>query len=420
MKPFYYIFTVPGNPKGYTTRNFNSRPSKSYRNSVEFMKEVRKYARIAGVPLPLDSSFENQIIVKTKAYYKNRVHCDPENTRKAVVDALFYDESKKKRCSDKYVGGSHDPPLYSKESPRTVVVVRSYISLDNRFKNNYRALFKKRRFNNWTLVAPIGGGDGKGIIWHVKCSCGTRCNRDIASIINGASKSCGCGSKRNPTNLRDPSFIGQKFGRLEVIDIRETSPTKWTVRCECGTVKDIDANPVHDERTKSCGCLLREHGGDVVIHRRIFSQYKRSAKYRNHSFEIKFDDFIDLISDSCYYCGYRNSNTYEKNGRSVSYNGIDRVDSNIGYENENVVTCCRYCNFAKREFPVSEFQSWMNYLKGGTDDLRDSERDQKGRASQNRKDDSSTKKAKKKRASNRKPGKALRHRKTSRREKERV
>lgn len=53
------------------------------------------------------------------------------------------------------------------------------------------------------------------------------------------------------------------------------------------------------------------------------------------------------------------------------------------------------------------------------DDLRDSKRGKKGRADQDREDDGPTKKAKKKRASDRKSGKALRDRKAPRRKKKR-
>ena len=44
------------------------------------------------------------------------------------------------------------------------------------------------------------------------------------------------------------------------------------------------------------------------------------------------------------------------------YNGIDRVDSNIGYIFENCVPCCKLCNMAKKEYPVEEFKEWIAKL----------------------------------------------------------
>jgi hypothetical protein len=36
-------------------------------------------------------------------------------------------------------------------------------------------------------------------------------------------------------------------------------------------------------------------------------------------------------------------------------NGIDRLDSKVGYVEENVVSCCADCNFAKQRLSKSQF-----------------------------------------------------------------
>ncbi len=89
------------------------------------MKEVRRCAAEAGVPLPLAPTKDSPLIIKTIAYFKNGIHCDPENVRKAVSDALVYDPEKK-RGDDKYTGGIFPPPKYDKENPRTVIIIKSY------------------------------------------------------------------------------------------------------------------------------------------------------------------------------------------------------------------------------------------------------------------------------------------------------
>ena len=38
------------------------------------------------------------------------------------------------------------------------------------------------------------------------------------------------------------------------------------------------------------------------------------------------------------------------------FNGIDRIDSKIGYIDGNVVTCCKHCNFAKDALTQKEFK----------------------------------------------------------------
>ena len=52
---------------------------------------------------------------------------------------------------------------------------------------------------------------------------------------------------------------------------------------------------------------------------------------------------------------FKYSNTY-------TYSGIDRVDSNIGYEINNVVSCCNICNRAKSNMKLDEFNEWRMKL----------------------------------------------------------
>lgn len=90
------------------------------------MDKVRECAEEAGVPLPLKSTKENPLMINTIAYFKNGVHCDPENVRKAVADALVYDVDKKKKGNDKFTGSIFPPPRYSKNNPRTIIIIKPY------------------------------------------------------------------------------------------------------------------------------------------------------------------------------------------------------------------------------------------------------------------------------------------------------
>ena len=76
-------------------------------------------------------------MIRTVAYFKDGSHPDPGNVQKGVCDALFYDPEKaalaklkrKKgtgKGDDKHTGGSFAPPLYDKENPRVVVIIRDY------------------------------------------------------------------------------------------------------------------------------------------------------------------------------------------------------------------------------------------------------------------------------------------------------
>jgi len=122
-----YRFVIPGNPVGHTaTTNRSKNVSARYRKYAKYAKQVRLYAEMAGVPLPLKSSKDHQIVVNVYPYFKNGTHCDPENVRKGIADALAYDTFKKRKGDDKHFGGKFPPPRYDKENPRVVVVIKPY------------------------------------------------------------------------------------------------------------------------------------------------------------------------------------------------------------------------------------------------------------------------------------------------------
>lgn len=110
-------FVVPGKPVGYYSvgKVPNWARMKQYHS---YMMEVQRCAKLAGIALPLTATKDAPILIKTKAYFPNGVHCDPENVRKGVSDALFYGGS-----GDKHTGGSFPPPLYDKANPRVEVEI---------------------------------------------------------------------------------------------------------------------------------------------------------------------------------------------------------------------------------------------------------------------------------------------------------
>ena len=86
----------------------------------------------------------------------------------------------------------------------------------------------------------------------------------------------------------------------------------------------------------------------------IIRAYKSGAEKRGLSFNLSYDQVESLVTQECYYCGIKHSS--ERYG--FFYNGIDRVKNDIGYEIDNVVPCCKMCNFAKRDFSKEEFLDW--------------------------------------------------------------
>jgi hypothetical protein len=81
------------------------------------------------------------------------------------------------------------------------------------------------------------------------------------------------------------------------------------------------------------------------------STYRKSARARNIAWEIENHFAQKLFFSRCHYCNYYNE---EK------MNGIDRVDSSLGYTYDNVVPCCTYCNMAKGSKSLDDWNGWIN------------------------------------------------------------
>ena len=78
--------------------------------------------------------------------------------------------------------------------------------------------------------------------------------------------------------------------------------------------------------------------------------YKKSAKERDIPFSLSKPEFIDLFNGTCPYCGQADAH------------GIDRVDSNKGYNTDNCVPCCKYCNRMKNRHSVTTFVRHCNII----------------------------------------------------------
>lgn len=84
-----------------------------------------------------------------------------------------------------------------------------------------------------------------------------------------------------------------------------------------------------------------------------YSNLKKNAKYRGILFTISLDLCSKLTSIPCIYCNEL---------QSKGYSGLDRLDSNKGYEPGNVVPCCEFCNWAKNTSTVDEFIERINKI----------------------------------------------------------
>ena len=128
---------------------------------------------------------------------------------------------------------------------------------------------------------------------------------------------------------------------------------------------------MRNSNSQSCGCLrlekLKEKGavnkltGSASNINSLFGSYKRTAKKRNIIFDLTKEEFSELIDKNCFYCDEVPKQKHKKSGTNelLLYNGVDRLNNDIGYKKENSVTCCKTCNYAKRQMSINEFYQWI-------------------------------------------------------------
>jgi len=91
----------------------------------------------------------------------------------------------------------------------------------------------------------------------------------------------------------------------------------------------------------------------------LFSNYRWAAINRGLEFNVTKEDFQILTSSNCSYCGAKPASIFKKSSGSYIYNGVDRIDNQLGYVYGNMASCCEQCNKAKRKLGKSEFLLWI-------------------------------------------------------------
>lgn len=204
----------------------------------------------------------------------------------------------------------------------------------------------------------------------IKCDCGIEKTVSRYDVFNGKIKSCGLKQCVNRTK----DLVGQRFTLLTVISEDENSKgitsrcAFWKCQCDCGTILTVPSNQLSSGRTKSCGCAKGEwisQNNSISIKERVenqvYAEYKQNAAKRYLEFFLTKEEFVSFMYGNCFYCDSPPLNCMRKQKvtgeESHQFNGIDRVNNEIGYTLDNCVSCCKLCNHAKNNLSKEEFIS---------------------------------------------------------------
>lgn len=165
--------------------------------------------------------------------------------------------------------------------------------------------------------------------------------------------------------------VGRKYGRWTVLSTRYDNGLRKRFLlcvCECGVEREVMKGNIKAGGSQSCGCLRKELASAAFrklpikesTAKQHYQRYKRSAEVMGREFSLSSDQFHSVSSGRCFYCGQEAQEFQAKSmGSKVSSgyiaNGLDRINSSIGYTIDNVVACCFKCNAAKSDMLQSEF-----------------------------------------------------------------
>lgn len=151
--------------------------------------------------------------------------------------------------------------------------------------------------------------------------------------------------------------IGKLYGTYRVVEVIETLNScsnlerKW--KCE-----NIYTKKVKIFRGSYLNIIQkREKSSNKQLGLRnyLYKTNERNAIGRKRTFNLSFEEFNSLIAKNCYYCNEPPKIASDKtiitrgdrNQLPIYYNGIDRLNPEIGYSVENCVACCSICNYMK-------------------------------------------------------------------------
>lgn len=135
---------------------------------------------------------------------------------------------------------------------------------------------------------------------------------------------------------------------------------KYSIKClRCENVIQSCAEAVRSPCKK---CSYSKSGDQQDLRKQIYYKYKYNADLRRLLFDIDYEHFCKMISSDCFYCGCKPSSVWKSNRKTnnqIIYNGIDRVENSIGYNHDNCVPCCTFCNRFKKDMSLDTFKKFV-------------------------------------------------------------
>lgn len=133
--------------------------------------------------------------------------------------------------------------------------------------------YEGQKFGRLTVIERADGRHYK-----CKCDCGNIVIVETSNLTMGTTQSCGCLQKERASQASLKSLIGERFGKLTVIERVENNRfghVCYKCKCDCGGITIVDASNLRGGHTSSCGCIKSK--GEMLINQWL----------QNHNIEFK-------------------------------------------------------------------------------------------------------------------------------------
>lgn len=127
-----------------------------------------------------------------------------------------------------------------------------------------------QKINKWTILELKRNPEKYKEVFAVCiCECGAIAEVNIHNLINNKTKDCGCGRKSMLRETKSKNLVGQKFGRLivleQLLESNKFNRRLYKCKCDCGNEIVIDGSRLSNGHTVSCGCLVSQYNSYIDI-----------------------------------------------------------------------------------------------------------------------------------------------------------
>lgn len=146
----------------------------------------------------------------------------------------------------------------------------------------------------------------------------------------------------------------------------------YDVTCKkCNMITTMRKDAITNTNAKVCiNCKSNGVKPSTDVALNVFmSIYKTGAKNRGFDWDLTNKQFEKITKQNCYFCGSKPIEQksleryyHESIKDRIKFNGIDRLDSNLGYTEDNCVPCCTMCNRMKLDYTENDFLNHISKI----------------------------------------------------------